>query len=929
VDVFVSVADERLGFGRRHHMFRLKTGSLLFGLPPMPGLTVQAVCAGASALEPVARQDVFAECGEVPPAVSASRAFERWINRLSEFIAIGFPPSDTIVYDADCEGYEAPSRCIRPASGVVCLEMVSGEAKLFGQSGATVSAPAIVALSTRAWLHTTAESRFRMVRLPAAPDAVIWRALETLHGLLVDNIRARMVAIAAAERERHAVKSASATTASAAALAHIVATFHGADADAVAAPQPPAATSYDRLNAMCRIVAARSGVRFTTPANTTYTTMKDGVASVARASKFRTRQIRLDGQWWRDDQGPLLGLLKEQSQPVALLPRRRSGYEMVDATGAPGRVVNADIAKLLSPNGYTFYRPFPSGPLGFAALVKFAAFGCGRELATVVIAGALVGVVGMAVPIATGVLINSTIPSTDRSQLAQWIVILLVCAAASTMFQITRSIALVRLEMKLAYAVQAAVWDRLISLPARFFRQYTAGNLATRAMGVDAVRERLSGATIRAILGGVFSVFNFGLLFFYNRELAVYATGLIGLALMVFASIAYFQRMQQRELVALQAKTSGVVLQLLTGIRKLRVAGAEMRALEIWARLFSTRRRAIFRVYSLRNAFRVFQAAFPLVSYCVLFSILLRAAEGEQMQTGDFLAFLAAFTACIHATLATAVAAIDTLSIVPHYEMAKPILQAEPEVGLGQTDPGPLKGNIALDQVTFRYRPDAPPVLNDITCRINAGEFVAFVGPSGSGKSTILRLLLGFERPESGAIFFDGRDLADLDTGAVRRKIGVVLQSGRLMPGDLFTNIVGCSSATMEDAWTACRWAGLEDDIKKMPMGMHTMVADGGSSLSGGQRQRLMIARAIVTRPNVLLFDEATSALDNQTQATVAQSLSRLRATRIVIAHRLSTIVDADRIVVVEKGRIVQSGTYEELIAQSGLFAELVRRQVA
>jgi ATP-binding cassette subfamily C protein len=398
----------------------------------------------------------------------------------------------------------------------------------------------------------------------------------------------------------------------------------------------------------------------------------------------------------------------------------------------------------------------------------------------------------------------------------------------------------------------------------------------------------------------------------------------------VFVTIAYFQRMQQREIVSLQARLSGVVLQLLTGIRKLRVAGAEMRALEIWARLFSSRRRAKARVNNLRNSFRVFRTTFPLVCYSVLFAgVLKAAANGVDMRTGDFLAFLAAFTACLLATLGTAEAAIDVLSIVPQYDMAKPILRAELEVGAGRMDPGPLKGEIALDHITFRYRSDGPPVLHDVSVRIRAGEFVAFVGPSGSGKSTILRLLLGFERPESGAVFYDGRDLADLDTHAVRRQIGVVLQSGRLMPGDLFTNIVGCSSASLEDAWTACRRAGLEEDIKKMPMGMQTMVTDGGSALSGGQRQRLMIARAIVASPNVLLFDEATSALDNQTQAIVSRSLEQLRATRIVIAHRLSTIVNADRVVVVEKGRIVQSGTYEELMAQPGLFHDLASRQVA
>jgi ABC-type bacteriocin/lantibiotic exporter with double-glycine peptidase domain len=289
---------------------------------------------------------------------------------------------------------------------------------------------------------------------------------------------------------------------------------------------------------------------------------------------------------------------------------------------------------------------------------------------------------------------------------------------------------------------------------------------------------------------------------------------------------------------------------------------------------------------------------------------------------------MAAFNGCVHAMMVAATAAIGALSILPQYELARPVLQAVPEVKAGQADPGPLSGEIAFDRVMFRYRSDTPPVLNDLTFHIKPGAFVAFVGPSGSGKSTILRLLLGFETPESGAVSYDSGDLKDLDLRAVRRQIGVVLQSGRLMPGDLFTNIVGCSSATREDALRASRMAGFDADLAQMPMGLHTMITDGASTLSGGQQQRLMIARAIVTSPRMLFLDEATSALDNRTQAVVSRSLEGLHATRVVIAHRLSTIVKADCIYVVEKGRIVQNGTYDELMAQPGLFQELAKRQL-
>ena len=212
--------------------------------------------------------------------------------------------------------------------------------------------------------------------------------------------------------------------------------------------------------------------------------------------------------------------------------------------------------------------------------------------------------------------------------------------------------------------------------------------------------------------------------------------------------------------------------------------------------------------------------------------------------------------------------------------------------------------------------------------KINAGEFVAIVGPSGCGKSTLFRLLLGFEQPEAGSIFYDAQDLKGLDLNSVRRQIGVVLQNSTLFRGDVFANIIGSKPLTLDDAWEAARLAGLDNDLRQMPMGMHTVITDGGGGLSGGQRQRLMIARAIVSKPRILLFDEATSALDNNTQAIVSRSLEGLKATRIVIAHRLSTVQNADRIYVFDEGNVVQSGTFTELIQQDGLFAALAKRQL-
>jgi ATP-binding cassette subfamily C protein len=417
-------------------------------------------------------------------------------------------------------------------------------------------------------------------------------------------------------------------------------------------------------------------------------------------------------------------------------------------------------------------------------------------------------------------------------------------------------------------------------------------------------------------------------MFYYSVELARWALGVLAVVAAVTLLAIYLQVRCYGDALRLQARVSGLVLQLLSSVGKLRVAGVEGAAFALWARRFTEQRRVQFRVRSTAGWLIAFHAAVPVLANLVVFRVALPLADTGQLRTGDFLAFLAAFTACVGALVSSCMALVAVGTIAPLYDQARPILEAEPEVATTKADPGLLTGDIEIQHAAFRYAADTPLVLRDLSLRIRPGEFVALVGPSGSGKSTLLRLLLGFEQLDSGAIYYDGQDLSGLDVNVVRRQIGVVLQSGRLMSGDIFTNIVGSSTATLAEAWDAARMAGFAEDVEAMPMGMHTVITDGGGTLSGGQRQRLLIARAIVQRPRILLFDEATSALDNRTQAIVSASLERLQAARVVVAHRLSTIRNADRIYVLERGALVESGSYDELIARDGPFAELARRQM-
>jgi ABC-type bacteriocin/lantibiotic exporter with double-glycine peptidase domain len=320
----------------------------------------------------------------------------------------------------------------------------------------------------------------------------------------------------------------------------------------------------------------------------------------------------------------------------------------------------------------------------------------------------------------------------------------------------------------------------------------------------------------------------------------------------------------------------------------------------------------------------------PLAIFAAIYRMQSGGGAGEPaLTTGQFVAFYAAFGTFANATCELSNTSLNLLAIVPFFERLRPILDAAPESDGAKPHPGRLHGEISVSRLHFRYAADGPWVLKDVSLTIRAGEFVALVGPSGCGKSTLLRLMLGFEQPSSGAVYYDGLDLAQLDTRGLRQQLGVVLQESRLMPTDIFRNIVGDSSHTVNDAWTAAEQAGLAEDIRQMPMGLNTVVSEGGGTFSGGQSQRLLIARALVAKPRIVFFDEATSALDNRAQAIVTNSLKQLEATRVVIAHRLSTLVDADRIIFLDDGQIQEEGTYAELMTKGRRFAELARRQLA
>jgi ATP-binding cassette subfamily C protein len=654
--------------------------------------------------------------------------------------------------------------------------------------------------------------------------------------------------------------------------------------------------------------------------------VKDPLEAIARASHFRIRRVQLSDRWWKKDCGPLLAYLGEDRHPVALLPKgtRYQIFDPVERTRIP---VSDKTDQQLAPEAWMFYRFLPNTDAPAWDLLKFALKGRAKDLTLIVLAGVAATLLGMLTPQATAILIDRAIPDADRSLLWQMGLGLLAASFGAASFELVQNFATLRLETISEADTQAAVWDRLLNLKVSFFRQYTSGDLRNRVSAISKIRQRLSGTTLHTLLNSFFSLLNLVLLFIYSPPLALVAVVVAIIAAIVTGISGLITRRQIIPLQKLEGELFGLMVQTIGGISKLRVAAAENRAFAYWAKKYRQQLNLTLITQAVEDRLAAFNVMLPTASAIVIFWLASNLI-GAGLSTGTFLAFNAAFGIFISGATGLSNTAIDVLEILTLWEQAKPILEAKSEVDASKTDPGRLLGGIKLDRVTFRYRPDGPLTLTEVSIAVAPGEFIALVGPSGSGKSTLIRLLLGFETPESGTIYYDGQDLSGLDISAVRRQLGVVLQNGRIDSASIFENIASNALVTMDEVWEAARMAGLADDIRAMPMGMHTVISEGGTNLSGGQRQRLLIARALVLKPRILLLDEATSALDNRTQQIVIESLENLQVTRIVIAHRLSTIRQADRIYAIEAGRVVQQGTFEELAQAEGLFARLIARQM-
>ena len=680
--------------------------------------------------------------------------------------------------------------------------------------------------------------------------------------------------------------------------------------------------------AALRLVGEYEGIEISAPPRGAVGATSDPVDTIARASGVRARRVVLEGEWWKFDVGSIFATLKEDGRPVAILPRKWRGFEIVDPAEGTRITLTDDNAALLDEDAYILYRALPSKPLTGREVVRFMLRPLGPDLRRLAVFALVAAGVSLITPIVTEKIFSDVVPGLQRSNLIWLTFLLIVFAFSSFAFALAQQIAFLRVQGRASTDVQAALWDRVLDLPLPFFRGYPAAGLAMRVMGVEQVRLLATSVVVTAVLAIPIGVANLILAYFLNVRLAVFGTVALLIVATVMALLIRYQVPRQRKVQEATNDLFSVSLQLVEAVGKLRVADASRRGFAEWGARFTALKRSFYNAQIGFAAATAFVVAAPALGTLLLIVGAATLPQGE-LSGATFLAFNTAFIQALTAITGLTAVATFAAQAVPLLENTRPILQAERESDVVKSDPGELRGHIEMSHLSFRYAEDGPLVLDDVSFAAEPGEFVAFVGPSGAGKSSVMRILLGFELPEVGTVRYDGKDLESLDPRGLRRQMGVVVQSARLMAGDIFTNIVGARPLTVEDAWEAAEIAGVKADIEALPMGMHTFVSEGAGTFSGGQRQRLLIARAVVGRPRILLFDEATSALDNKTQAAVSEAIEHLRATRIVIAHRLSTVRAADKIVVLQAGRIVQEGRYDELIELDGPFRRLARRQLA
>ena len=638
-----------------------------------------------------------------------------------------------------------------------------------------------------------------------------------------------------------------------------------------------------------------------------------------------TRRVVLQEGFRKNASGAMLTTFADSGKPVALIPAGAHGYKYADPQTGRMTKVTSVSEKLFSSEAFVFYKPFPTRAMTMKDLYAYIFSSIDRSTVAGYIVFALIAtLVGLLVPWITEMLFSDIVEMKSISALIAIAVFLICASLSSLLFETIQELLLHGLTEKFSVSVESATMMRILSLPSSFFTKYSSGDLANRVSNMSILVNEMLNMVITCLTAAVFSFIYIFQIAAFAPSLAVPAFIVAGLQMITIIAALLIRSRVNRTQMELAAKESGLSYSLIMGVEKIKLSGAERRAFSKWANGYADQSKLMYDPPMFVKVFPAIITAISLTGTMIIYYLAIKT----DVDISEYYAFNAAF-AVVNGAFQTLVLMIEPASqIGPTFELLRPIIEAEPEIAEDKPAIDDLSGGVELSNITFHYKDDMPPVLDNLSLKIRPGQYVAITGKTGCGKSTLMRVMLGFEKPQKGAVYYDGRDLNSIDLRSLRSKIGTVMQNGSLFMGDIYSNIViSDPKLTLNDAWEAAEMAGIADDIKKMPMNMFTILGEGLGGISGGQKQRLLIARAIAPKPKILMFDEATSALDNITQKQVSESLDSLKCTRIVIAHRLSTIRNCDRIIVLDEGKIKEDGTYDELMAKNGYFAELVSRQ--
>ena len=646
---------------------------------------------------------------------------------------------------------------------------------------------------------------------------------------------------------------------------------------------------------------------------------------VSATTGIMYREVTLTNKWYKDAAGPMIASIKDSDKTLALIPSAFGGYHYSDPDSGKNIRINSKNAAQLSDKALCFYRPLPQRQMNTKDLLRYM-LKClnAWDFISFALASAAITIVGLLTPTLNQILIGPVIASKSMYLFFGAVIFLFFSTLSMILLTITRTLLLTRIRNKLSINTGAATMMRLLSLPAPFFRTHSAGELNQDITNINTLCNTIVETFFSSAVTGLFSLV-------YLIQILDFAPSLVWpsltVTLLTVCITLITSKMQIKvddEKLKANAKERGFVYSLISGIQKIRGFGVEEQAFDKWSKYYSKTSGLTYYPPLFIRLSQVMITAVSLLGTLAMYVIAVK----NNVSVADYYAFNASYGYISSAFTALSTLAISTATIKPILKLLKPLFEAVPESNGNAEVINELKGNIELQNITFNYGENTKPVFTDLNLKINKGDYVAIVGHTGCGKTTLVRLILGLEKPTQGKVIFDGKDIESINKNSLRQHIGTVMQDGKLFAGTIYDNIaISNPSTRSENVWKAAEIACIAEDIKDMPMGMRTMIQDGGLSLSGGQRQRLLIARAIASDPSIIIFDEATSSLDNITQQKITEALESFNCTRIVVAHRLSTIQKCNRILVLNNGKIAEEGTYSDLIEKNGIFKKLVEGQ--